>query len=112
MREGQENIKNEPSGNANAEEDDEAENERFWKRSSYHTPEDRVAIAERSLKQQEKRNRSSNKNNDRPKRVLKLFAPNGRAYNINQAKVSFKLSDEDDPNFVVLEVSVYRYSLT
>ncbi|XP_019883745.2 protein tilB [Camponotus floridanus] len=108
IEEEQENIKNEPSENANTGKDDEAENERFWKQPSYHTPEDRVAIAERSLKQQEMRNRSSNKN-DCPKRVLKLFAPNGRAYNINQAKVSFKLNDEDDPNFIVLEVSVYRH---
>ncbi|XP_050463963.1 protein tilB-like isoform X1 [Cataglyphis hispanica] len=101
----QENVKNERS--KNTEEDDEAENDRFWKQPSYHTPEDRVAIAERTLKKQEKKNSSSN--NDRPKRVLKLFAPNGRPYNINQAKVSFKLNDEDDPDFVVLEVSVYRY---
>jgi len=60
------------------------------------------------LNKQERRNRSDK--NDRPKPVLKLFAPNGRPYNVNQAKVMFKLNDEDDPDFVVLDVSVYRYS--
>lgn len=94
--------------NAKAEQDDESGDERFWKQPSYHTPEDRVAIAERLLNKQERRNRS-NKNDDRPKPVLKLFAPNGRPYNINQAKVAFKLNDEDDPDFVVLDVSIYRY---
>ncbi|XP_039307444.1 protein tilB homolog [Solenopsis invicta] len=88
--------------------DDESEDERFWKQPSYHTPEDRVAIAERFMKKQEKKNRTSDKSNQ-PKRVLKLFAPDGRAYNINQAKVPFRLNDEDDPNFVVLEISVYRH---
>lgn len=99
-------TKNERSENTNTEQDDESEDERFWKQPSYHTPEDRVAIAERFMKKQEKKN-SLDKSNQ-PQRVLKLFAPDGRAYNINQAKVPFKLNDEDDSNFVVLEVSVYR----
>lgn len=59
------------------------------------------------MKRQEKKNRTSDKS-DQPKRVLKLFAPDGRAYNINQAKVPFRLNDEDDPDFIVLEVSIYR----
>lgn len=59
------------------------------------------------MKKQEKKNHTSDKSNQ-PKRVLKLFAPDGRAYNINQAKVPFRLNDEEDPDFVVLEVSVYR----
>jgi len=99
-------IKNQRSENTNTEQDVESEDERFWKKPSYHTPEDRVAIAERFMKKQEEKNRTSDKST--PKRVLKLFAPDGRAYNINQAKVPFKLNDEDDPDFVILEVSVYR----
>lgn len=59
------------------------------------------------MKKQEKKNRTSDKNTHQ-KRVLKLFAPDGRAYNINEAKVPFRLNDEDDPDFVVLEVSVYK----
>lgn len=98
-------AKNEQS--ENTEQDDESDDERFWKQPSYHTPEDRIAIAERFMKKQEKKTRTSDKSNP-PKRVLKLFAPDGRAYNINQAKVSFRLNDEDDPDFVMLEVSVYR----
>lgn len=101
-------TRNERSENTeNTEQDDESEDERFWKQPSYHTPEDRIAIAERLMKKQEKKNHTLDKSNH-PKHVLKLFAPDGRAYNINQAKVPFRLNDEDDPNFVVLEVSVYR----
>ncbi|KAL0116700.1 hypothetical protein PUN28_009959 [Cardiocondyla obscurior] len=89
-------------------EDDESENEGFWKQPSYHTPEDRVAIAKRYMKIQEKKNRSSDKSNP-PKPALRLFAADGKAYNINQAKVPFKLNDEDDPDFITLDVSVYKY---
>ncbi|XP_012528490.2 protein tilB homolog [Monomorium pharaonis] len=101
-----EDTKNEQS--EKTEQDNESEDERFWKQPSYHTPEDRVIIAERFMKKQEIKNHNSDKNNH-SKRVLKLFAPDGRAYNINQAKLPFRLNDEDDPNFVVLEVSVYRH---
>ncbi|XP_071557394.1 protein tilB [Temnothorax nylanderi] len=101
-------TKNERSENTSTEQDDESEDEHFWKQPSYHTPEDRIAIAERFMKKQEMKNRTSDKSNH-PKRALKLFAPDGRAYNINQAKVPFRLNDEDDPDFVVLEVSVYRH---
>jgi protein TilB len=59
------------------------------------------------MKKQEKKN-PPDKNVNQLKRVIKLFAPDGRPYNINQAKVPFKLNDDDDPNFVILEVSIYR----
>lgn len=103
-----EDTKNVRNGNANTKQDDESEDERFWKQPSYHTSEDRIAIAERFARKQERKNCSSDKRADLPKRVLKLFAPDGRPYNINQPKIPFKLNDEDDPNFVVLEVAVYR----
>ncbi|KAG5335101.1 TILB protein, partial [Acromyrmex charruanus] len=101
-------TKNEQSKNMNTEQDGELEDERFWKQPSYHTPEDRIIIAERFMKKEEKKHCISDTSNH-SKRVLKLFAPDGRAYNINQAKVPFRLNDESNPDFVVLEVSVYRH---
>ncbi|KYM94462.1 Leucine-rich repeat-containing protein 6 [Cyphomyrmex costatus] len=99
-------TKNEKSENTNTEQNEELEDERFWKQSSYHTPEDRVAIAKQFIKKQEKKHSSNKSNHLKP--VLKLFAPNGRAYNLNQAKVPFRLNDENDPDFVILEVYVYK----
>jgi len=58
------------------------------------------------MKKQERKNRSDKNANQL--KVIKLFAPDGRPYNINEAKVPFKLNDDDDPNFVILEVSIYR----
>lgn len=104
-----EGTKNQRNGNTLSDSDSESDDERFWKQPSYHTPEERIAIAERFVEKQEMKNRASGKSgSDRPKRVLKLFAPDGRPYNINEAKVPFKLNDEDDPDHVVLEVAVYR----
>lgn len=45
----------------------------------------------------------------RPKYVPKLFSPEGRPYNVNQAKVSFTLNDEDDRERIILEVAAYRH---
>ncbi|KAI4504234.1 hypothetical protein M0802_000705 [Mischocyttarus mexicanus] len=91
-------------------EDIETENESFWKQTSYHTPEDRVAIAERSLKS-DKRKREILENGETKahKFVPKLFSPNGKPYNMNHPKVPFTLNDEDDPDNVILDVGVYRY---
>ncbi|XP_015586664.1 protein tilB homolog [Cephus cinctus] len=90
-------------------EDEEVENENFWKSTSYHTPEDRLAIAERTLKIEEKRKKAQIQKTDEPKRILKLFSPDGRAYNVNQAKVSFTLNDEDCRDNVILEVAIYKH---
>ncbi|KAI4493926.1 hypothetical protein M0804_002102 [Polistes exclamans] len=91
-------------------EDEETENERFWKQTSYHTPEDRVAIAERSLKSEEKKREIlENEKTKAHKFVPKLFSPSGKPYNMNHPKVPFTLNDENDPNNVILDVGVYRY---
>ncbi|XP_076246128.1 touch insensitive larva B [Calliopsis andreniformis] len=93
-----------------ATQNEEEENEKFWKRTSRHTPEERVAIAERVLKQEEQKNKSNNeKNRLKPVYVPKFFSPEGKPYNVNQAKVPFKLNDEEYHDRIVLEISVYRY---
>ncbi|KAK2576916.1 hypothetical protein KPH14_005537 [Odynerus spinipes] len=92
----------------NENEDEEAENERFWKQKSEHTPEDRIAIAERTLKMEEKKQASSDVKKPR-KFVPKLFNNEGKPYNMNYPKVPFKLNDEEDPDNIILDVSVYRY---
>ncbi|XP_076221208.1 touch insensitive larva B [Nomia melanderi] len=84
----------------------EQENEQFWKRVSRHTPEERVAIAERALRREER----ANERRKEPRTVHepKLFNSEGKPYNVNQPKVPFKLNDEER-DVVVLEVSVYKY---
>ena len=87
--------------------DEDEENSKFWNSPSYHTPEDRIAIAERTKKIEEKRTKPR-KEDEKSKYVPKLFSPDGRPYNLNQPKIAFRLNDEDDSKNIILEVSVYK----
>ncbi|XP_008551275.1 dynein axonemal assembly factor 11 [Microplitis demolitor] len=94
--------------NENSDADEEVENSNFWNSKSYHTPEDRIAIAEKTIEIAEKKNGKKNDRPDKTKFVPKLFNSEGRAYNINQAKVSFTLNDDDRDN-IILEVILYKH---
>lgn len=88
---------------------DEEENTKFWNGMSCHTPEDRIKIAERTIEIESQKNKSKNKINEgKIKYIPKLFSPDGRPYNLNQAKVSFTLNDEDDRENIILNVTIYR----
>ncbi|XP_066595105.1 dynein axonemal assembly factor 11 [Prorops nasuta] len=91
------------------EENEEEENDKFWKSMSQNTPEDRVAIAERAMRIEQKKNESSEKKENTPKYTPKLFNPKGKPYNVNQAKVPFRLNDEEDGDNIILEVQVFRH---
>ncbi|KOC68046.1 Protein TILB like protein [Habropoda laboriosa] len=88
--------------------EEEENDETFWKRTSRHTPEERVAIAERLLRKEEQRNRERD-GGKRNSYVPKLFSPEGKPYNVNQPKVSFKLNDQEYTDRVVLEVALYKH---
>lgn len=78
---------------------------RFWKKTSEHCPETRIEISN----QQRKVKKSSEKQKtDQPKRVRKLFADCGRPFNINEARIPFRMIDERDR--YELNVEVYRYA--
>ncbi|XP_017883352.1 protein tilB homolog isoform X2 [Ceratina calcarata] len=93
-------------GSENEEEEDD---EKFWKRKSRHTPEERMAIAERVLRKQERRNREKDKGKHQPAYVLKLFSPEGKPYNMNQPKVPFALNEEEYNDRIILEVNLYKH---
>ncbi|XP_023288496.1 protein tilB homolog, partial [Orussus abietinus] len=87
---------------------EEEEDNKFWNGISHHTPEDRIAIAEKAMKIEEKKNKPFT-TEEKPKLMTKLFASDGRPYNINQPKVAFTLNDEDNRDNIILDVAVYRY---
>ncbi|OXU31543.1 hypothetical protein TSAR_013259 [Trichomalopsis sarcophagae] len=87
-------------------EESAAEDAKFWSAPSYHTPEDRVAIAKKAMERSE---RNESKDDEPKKHVPKLFNPEGKPYNVNQAKVPFLLDDEDDRDNVILEVGLYKH---
>lgn len=90
------------------EEEEEEDDEQFWNRTSRHTPEERVAIAERFMRKEEQRNRERNRRTEpRITYKLKLFDSDGKPYNMNQPKVPFKLDEEQRD--IVLEVTLFKY---
>ncbi|CAK9805540.1 Dynein axonemal assembly factor 11 [Anthophora quadrimaculata] len=90
--------------------DDDDDDDAFWKGISRHTPEDRVAIAERLLRKEERRNRQRDGGKGLPRitYVAKLFSSEGKPYNVNQPKVPFRLNDTQYTDRIVLEVAVYK----
>ncbi|XP_030378329.1 protein tilB [Scaptodrosophila lebanonensis] len=86
-------------------EDEEERSRTFWNAKSEHCPEIRNEIA-----RQHKLGRQ--KNESKPpeatsKRTPNLFAPCGRPYNLNQAKLPFNFQDEADQ--YTLQLEVYKY---
>lgn len=83
---------------------------RFWSQVSDHSPETRLQIAEQVLKQQEQRQKGQD--NDPaipPRRVYKLFDAHGKPLNVNEAKIPFILTENDETNSLVLDIAVYKY---
>ncbi|KAH9638685.1 hypothetical protein HF086_013957 [Spodoptera exigua] len=85
--------------------DPEKRNEMFWAEKCEHAPEVRYEI-EKMRKMKLKSYEPEKKQED--KRVYKFFAPDGRPYNINQAKIDFVFTD-DDPEKYILDLAVYRH---
>lgn len=74
---------------------------RFWEAKSEHCPETRIEIANKH-KEREKVDLAEKKET----RVVKLFAPCGRPYSVNQPKLEFTLLDEKDR--YELDLAVYK----
>lgn len=69
-----------------------------------------MQIAEHVIKQQEQKQKGQN--NDRtkaPQRVYKLFSADGKPLNVNEAKIPFTLTENDEANSLVLDIAVYKY---
>lgn len=87
-------------------ENEEERTKLFWNSSSEHCPEIRYEMSKYHHASQEAK--KSNQNAKASRKEPLLFAPCGRPYNLNKAKLSFHLRDEVD--CYILELDVYKYS--
>ncbi|XP_078605852.1 dynein axonemal assembly factor 11-like [Branchiostoma floridae x Branchiostoma japonicum] len=85
---------------------EEKEDEEFWKQQVGYTPESRLEIQKKIEEQNRKK---EGVEDDQPKRQRNLFAEDGRPYNVNEAKVDFNLTENEDDNTLQLDVAVFRY---
>ncbi|KAF7283499.1 hypothetical protein GWI33_000395 [Rhynchophorus ferrugineus] len=77
----------------------------FWHSVSENSPETRLGIAKRQKKRDANRDISDAR---KTKRTVRLFNKDGRPLNVNEAKLNFRLCD-DDPQELVLDVGVYKF---
>lgn len=87
-------------------EDEDERTKAFWNSKSEHCPEIRTEIARRHKEGRAKSESKPNPLTEKIKRNPKLFAPCGRPYNINQAKLPFHIQDE--PGHYALQLEVYK----
>ncbi|XP_047515856.1 protein tilB [Pieris napi] len=80
-------------------------NKKFWAEKCEHSPEVRCEI-ERMRQLKLKSYEPAPK--EEKKRVYKYFAPDGRPFNINQAKIDFRF-DDSEPDKYVLDLAVYKH---
>lgn len=86
--------------------DPEERNKKFYSEKCEHAPEVRYEMEQmRQLKLKE--SETVDKQKEEP-RVIKFFAPDGRPYNINQAKIDFLFDDSENDKFV-LDLAIYKY---
>ncbi|XP_001963918.2 protein tilB [Drosophila ananassae] len=86
-------------------EDEEERIKAFWQAKSEHCPEIRTEIARQHRLGRERHEPKSKETV--PKRPRHLFAPCGRPYNLNQAKLRFNFQDE--PDHYLLHLEIYRH---
>lgn len=84
--------------------DPDERNAKFYAEKCEHAPEVRYEIEKMRLLKL----KSYETEKKEEKRVYKFFAPDGRPYNINQAKINFTFDDHDPVNYV-LDLAVYKY---
>ncbi|XP_038057459.1 protein tilB homolog [Patiria miniata] len=97
-------------------EDDEAETmeteedtSSFWQEETDFTPESRIAVHDHVKKAREKDEKKSKPGPDVPKRRIRLKTDDGKLLNVNEAKIDFSLTDDEENNCLCLDVACYKH---
>ncbi|XP_026757162.2 protein tilB [Galleria mellonella] len=85
--------------------DPDERNKKFWSEKCEHAPEVRYEIEKM---RQLKLNSYNTEKQVEEKREYKLFASDGRPFNINQPKIAFMFNDSE-PDKYILDLAVYKY---
>ncbi|XP_056149906.1 dynein axonemal assembly factor 11 [Lampris incognitus] len=85
---------------------EEQEEKEFWERPCAFTPESRLEAHHHLEK---KRNAKEKEREKPPKPPRTLITPEGRVMNVNEPKLKFSLTEDDDANTIVLDLAVYRH---
>ncbi|XP_056335971.1 dynein axonemal assembly factor 11 [Danio aesculapii] len=106
LSESQNRTRQNPVSSSKTHTEAEDEEREFWEKPCPFTPESRLE-AHRHL---EEKRRASEKEKEKPKTKAPrtLITPDGRVLNVNEPKLDFSLS-EDENNCLLLDLHVYRH---
>ncbi|XP_067462918.1 dynein axonemal assembly factor 11 isoform X2 [Thunnus thynnus] len=90
----------------NMDSDEERQEREFWHTPCSFTPESRLE-AHRHL--EEKRKAKEKQREKKPKPPRTLITADGRVMNVNEPKLDFCLTEDDENNRIVLDLAVYRH---
>ncbi|XP_039978980.1 protein tilB homolog [Xiphias gladius] len=86
--------------------DEEQREREFWHTPCSFTPESRLE-AHRHL--EEKRRAKEKEREKKPKPPRTLITADGRVMNVNEPKLDFSLTEDEENNSIVLDLAVYRH---
>ncbi|XP_048384660.1 dynein axonemal assembly factor 11 isoform X2 [Stegostoma tigrinum] len=88
--------------------EDEAEmNKKFWEERTEYTPESRLEVHRHIEKMRKLKDKDGNQGKPKPQRIL--ITSEGRVLNVNEPKIDFKLTDDEENNQLILDLAVYRH---
>uniref|UniRef100_UPI00398F834B dynein axonemal assembly factor 11 isoform X2 n=1 Tax=Pristiophorus japonicus TaxID=55135 RepID=UPI00398F834B len=87
--------------------DEDEMNRKFWEEPSQYTPESRLETHRYMEKLRESKDKDKNQKKQKPQRML--ITPEGRVLNVNEPKINFTLTDDEENNQFILDLAVYRY---
>ncbi|XP_018018142.1 dynein axonemal assembly factor 11 [Hyalella azteca] len=101
-----ENLREAAAQMSDHSEDDEEFSVRWSQEASDHCPETRLSMHEEL---ERRRRRQAEKDGPPVKKEVRLYAKDGRALNVNEAKINFKFTDDEEHNNYKLEVHTYKH---
>ncbi|XP_068582163.1 dynein axonemal assembly factor 11 isoform X2 [Cebidichthys violaceus] len=87
--------------------DEERREQEFWHTACPFTPESRLE-AHRHLEEKKKKTKEKEKEK-KPKAPRTLITAEGRVLNVNEPKLHFSLTEDEEHNSIVLNLEVYRH---
>ncbi|XP_022617465.1 protein tilB homolog [Seriola dumerili] len=88
--------------------DEEQQEREFWHTPCSFTPESRLE-AHRHLEEKRRAKENRAKEKKKPKASRTLITADGRVMNVNEAKLDFSLTEDEENNTIVLDLAVYRH---
>ncbi|KAG2458180.1 TILB protein, partial [Polypterus senegalus] len=88
---------------------EEESDKEFWEKPTQFTPESRIEThrhMEEKRKAKEAQRFEATKKKKPPRT---LITADGRALNVNEPKVDFSLTEDDDTNQIILDLAIYRF---